>query len=65
MCQRSSFICGYDTVLSNNKSYVTIAFTVLEEIYFSLPAQKKSTLHSSGNHRDPNKENNIHLGITC
>lgn len=65
MCQRSSFICGCDTVLSNNKRYLTIAFTVLEEIYFSLPAQKKSTLHSGGNHRDPNKGNNIQVGITC
>lgn len=64
MCQRSSFICSYDTVLSNNKSYVTIAFTVLEEIYFLLPAQKTSALHSSGNRRDPNKGNNLHLGIT-
>lgn len=46
MCQRSSFICGCDTVLSNNKRNLTIAFTVLEEIYFSLQAQKRSTLHS-------------------
>lgn len=65
MCQRSSFICGCDTVLSNNKRYLTIAFTVLEEIYFSLPAQKKSTLPSGGNHRDTNKGNNIQVGITC
>lgn len=40
------FICGCDTVLSNNKRNLTIAFTVLEEIYFSLQAQKRSTLHS-------------------
>ena len=65
MCQRSSFICGCDTVLSNNKRYLTIAFTVLEEIYFSLAAQKQSALHSGGNHRDPNTGNNIQVGITC
>lgn len=64
MCQRSSFICGCDTVLLNKTRYLTIAFTVLEEIYFSLPAQKKSTMHSGGNHRDPNKGNNTQLGIT-
>lgn len=55
MCQKISFICACDTVLSNNKRCLMIAFTVLEEIYFSVPAQRKSTLHSSGNHRDPNK----------
>lgn len=33
---------GCDTVLSNKtKRYLTIAFTVLEEICFSLPTQEK------------------------
>lgn len=64
MCQRSSFICSCDTVLSNNKRYLTIAFTVLKEIYSSLPEPKKSTNTSLKNHRDTNKENYMQVGIT-
>lgn len=47
MCQRGAFICGCDTVLSNNKRHLTIAFTVLEEIYFSLPALREGAHYTA------------------
>lgn len=34
----------------NNKRYLTIAFTVLEEIYFSLPATEKKRAHYTAVH---------------
>lgn len=55
---------GCDTVLLNKtKRYLTIAFTVLEEICF-FTAKRVSTIPSGENHGDQNKEkNNVELGL--